>query len=479
MPFRYPVNLDVEGRRCVVIGGGQVAEHKGRTLLDAGASVTVVAERPTAGLEQLDADGRIRLVRRAYLYGDLEGAFLAIAATDQPAVHADVFKEAEERGVLLNAVDDIEHCHFSVPSVVRRGDLSVAISTGGKAPALSKRLRSQLAAELGPELGTVVDLLGEVRAEALATRKVDFETWSRRWQGALEHDVAGLVRAGRVDEAREVVRRSLEGLDVDGPRGPTTGRVAIVGAGPGDPGLLTVRGRQLLDAADVVVHDRLVDPSLVEGRTAVFVGKEAGSHAVPQEEINALLVDLAGQGRDVVRLKGGDPFVFGRGGEEAEALADAGIAYEVVPAPSSAMAALAYAGIPVTDRRLSSSVAIVTGHCTGDHEVDWRGLATAVDTIVVLMGLAGLERIATSLIEGGRDPRTPAAVVEKGTRPDQRVVTAELARIAVAAADAAVASPAVVVVGEVVRLRDRIAWFDGVPGGQAPGPGVGGVDPNG
>jgi uroporphyrin-III C-methyltransferase/precorrin-2 dehydrogenase/sirohydrochlorin ferrochelatase len=456
--FRYPVTLDLDGRRCVVIGGGTVAAHKARGLLEAGAVVAVVAERPAEDLEQLAGDARVELSRRRYVYGDLEGAFLAVAATDDPTVNAEVFKEADERGVLLNAVDDAEHCHFAVPSVLRRGDLTVAISTAGKAPALSKRLRAELSERLGPELATVVDVLGEVRAEALTARTVDFDTWAERWQGALEHDVVDLVRQGRLPEAKDLVRRSLDGLSDRASPGPR-GRVAIVGAGPGDPGLLTVRGQQLLAGADVVVHDRLVDPSLLEGKTAVFVGKEAGHHAVPQAEINDLLVDLAGQGKSVVRLKGGDPLVFGRGGEEAVALAEAGVDFEIVPAPTSAIAALAYAGIPVTDRRLSSSVALVTGHCTGDREVDWRALGTAVDTVVVLMGLARLPEISRLLVQGGRDPATPAAVVENGTRPDQRVVTAELARLPDAAAEAELRSPAVVVVGEVVRLRDRMAWF--------------------
>ncbi len=465
MSFRYPVTMNIEGRRCVVIGGGPVAEHKCHGLLDAGALVTVIAQSVTDELERMARQGRVELRTRSYSYGDLEGAFLAVAATDDPNVHSRVFKEGEERGVLVNAVDDSEHCHFAVPSVLRRGDLAVAISTGGKAPALAKHLRSELDRQLGPELAAVVDLLAEVRTEALASREVDFDTWSQRWQEALDHDVVTLVRQGRVAEAREVVLRSLEGGGVEpAPSSDASeGRVDIVGAGPGDPGLITVRGRELLDAADVVVHDRLVDPSLVKGREAVFVGKEAGHHALAQDEINALLIQLAGQGRRVVRLKGGDPFVFGRGGEEAEALADAGIEYEVVPAPTSAFAALAYAGIPVTHRGLSSSVAVITGHCTGDQDVDWRGLATAADTVVVLMGLSNLEQIVTALVEGGRDPHTPAAVVENGTKAGQRVITAELARLPSAVTVAAVTSPALVVVGEVVALRERITWFDGSP----------------
>jgi len=405
--FGYPLTLDIEGRRCVVVGGGPVAEHKCRGLLEAGGAVAVVTETATDGLERLAAGGSVELVRRAYAHGDLEGAFVAIAATDDPAVHARIFEEGEDCGVLVNAVDDSRHSHFAVPSVIRRGDVTIATSTSGKAPALAKRLRSVLGEQLDAELGA-----------------------------------------------------PAHGAEVLLPAASGEGKVAIVGAGPGDPGLLTVRGRALLDAADVVVHDRLVDPSLVEGTKAIFVGKEAGNHALPQDEINALLVELAQQGLQVVRLKGGDPFVFGRGGEEAEALHDAGIDFEVVPGTTSAFAAPAYAGIPVTHRGQASSVAVVTGHCTGDRKVDWRRLATAVDTVVVLMPLAGLELITTALVEGGRHPATPAAAVENGTNAGQRVVTAELRELPGAAIEAGVGSPALVVVGEVVRLRERIAWFE-------------------
>jgi uroporphyrinogen III methyltransferase/synthase len=239
--------------------------------------------------------------------------------------------------------------------------------------------------------------------------------------------------------------------------------VSIVGAGPGDPGLITVRGRAALDAADVVVHDRLVHPSLLAGRVAVDVGKEPGRHPVPQEGINALLVALARQGKRVVRLKGGDPFLFGRGAEEAEALAEAGIGFDVVPAPTSAVAALAYAGIPATDRRCGSSIAVVTGHSASGEPVDWARVATATDTLVVLMGLARLPDIVERLIAAGRDAGTPAAVVSRGTLPDQRVVGAVLERIADAVADAGLPGPALLVVGDVVRLADRVAWYGAAP----------------
>jgi uroporphyrin-III C-methyltransferase/precorrin-2 dehydrogenase/sirohydrochlorin ferrochelatase len=474
MPFRYPIALELSGRRCVVVGGGEVGEHKARSLVNAGGTVVVIAENFTQGLEDIARLGEVKLVRKSYSYGDLEGAFLAIAATEDKGVNAEIFKEAEERQVLLNAVDDNEHCHFAVPSIVRRGDFLLAISTGGKAPALAKRLRISLGKEFGTEYGDLVELLGEVRQEALAQREVEFDTWARWWQVALDQDLLSLVREGRIGLARQVVRRALtqgkaspdltaaerlNGARTRKPseRGPAA-RVWIVGAGPGDPGLIPVRAREALDGADVVVYDRLVHPSLIQGKDAIYVGKESSDHPVPQAEINALLIRLAREGKRVVRLKGGDPFVFGRGSEEAEALAEAGITFEVIPAPTSAIAALAYAGIPVTDRRFSSSVAFVTGHCARG-EVDWKRLATAVDTIVVLMGLSSLPEIAGGLAEGGLDPATPGAIVENGTLPSQRVVIAPLSDLASAAAEAGIKSPAVIVIGEVVRLRERIAWF--------------------
>ncbi|MGH7425588.1 MAG: uroporphyrinogen-III C-methyltransferase, partial [Candidatus Methylomirabilales bacterium] len=364
MPFRYPISLELEGRRCMVIGGGEVAEHKARSLLQAGACVKVVAETITDGLLALARRGELTLETRAYSRGDLSGVFLAIAATDDVGTNAAVFEEAEEEKVLINVVDDPSHCHFAVPSVLRRGDFCVAISTGGKAPALSKRARKDLSRQFGPEYGVLVELLGKVREEQISRRSVDFETWAARWQQVLEHgDLVDLVRRGRLREVLETVRAILSGEE--DPASPPAGRVMIVGAGPGDPGLITVRGREALAAADVVVYDRLVDPSLVEGKEAIYAGKEPGRHCLPQEKISELLIRLARQGKTVVRLKGGDPFVFGRGAEEAEALAEAGVSFEIVPGLSSAIAAAAYAGIPVTDRRCSSSVAVVTGHCAG------------------------------------------------------------------------------------------------------------------
>ena len=449
MAFGYPVMLEVRQRRCVVIGGGSIGEGKVRGLLDAGAQVEVIDPAPSVGLEELARRGSVTLVRRGYEPGDLKGAFVAIAATDDGSVNASVFEEAEAEGVLFNAVDDTPYCHFAVPSILRRGDLLLTLSTGGKSPALAKSIRKNLTRQFGEEYGVLVDLLGEVREEALAERTVEFGEWASRWESALKPDLVDLVRQGRHQEVKDSVRRVLDGK-------PAPGHVWIVGAGPGDPALITVKGRQALDAADVVVYDRLVDPSLVEGKEAIYAGKTRGGDSARQEEINATLVRLAQEGRNVVRLKGGDPFVFGRGSEEAEALVDAGIGFTVVPAPTSAIAAVAAAGIPVTDRRYSSSVAIVTGHSGGPRPVDFKALAGSVETIVVLMGLNNLNEISDGLLAGGLSPRTPAALIQNGSRPDQRVVVADLETLEKAAADAGLGSPSLVVVGEVVRLRQKL-----------------------
>ncbi|HVL50896.1 MAG TPA: siroheme synthase CysG, partial [Actinomycetota bacterium] len=442
MAFGYPVMLEVDGRACVVIGGGAVGEGKVRGLLAGGALVTVIDPEPTGGLEDLAELSAVTLVRRAYRPGDLKGAFVAIAATDDGATNAQIFAEAQAERVLLNAVDDSRYCHFAVPSIVRRGDFLLSLSTGGKSPALAKRLRKSLSTQFGDEYGTLVELLAEVREAALAVREVDFEEWAARWEAALEADLINLVREGRYQEVKDRVWQHL-----NTPRGRSAGHVWIVGAGPGDPGLITVKGREALEQADVVVYDRLVDVSLVAGKEAIYAGKTPGEHGLPQEEINAALVRLARRGRRVVRLKGGDPFVFGRGSEEAEALAAEGIDFTVVPAPTSAIAALAAAGIPVTDRRYSSSVAIVTGHCGGPRPVDWRALAGSVETIVVLMGLSNLEFITRELMAGGISPRVPAAIIENGTRPDQRVIVSDLGGLADASALAGPGSPSLIVVG--------------------------------
>jgi uroporphyrin-III C-methyltransferase/precorrin-2 dehydrogenase/sirohydrochlorin ferrochelatase len=472
--FALPISLDLTGRRAVVVGGGVVGEDMARTLLEAGAVVTVISELFREGLRELSRRGELTLLHRAYLAGDLEGAFLAVAATNSPHINARIRAEANERKVLLNAVDDPDHCDFAFPAVVRRGDLQVAVSTGGKAPALARWVGRKLSRTIGPEYGDLVDVVRTVREDV--RQPAGSATWARRWEQALDDEVVRLVRIGRIDLAAGRIRSRLA---AETPEPGRTAPVAIVGAGPGDGGLLPQRAHQLLDEADVVVFDRLISPDLVEGKQSIYVGKERGKEpgkgpgrrGPTQTQINMLLVLLARQGKRVVRLKGGDPFVFGRGAEEAQALAAEGIDFEIVPAPTSAIAALAYAGIPVTDRRVASSVAIVTGQSSvgrQGRQVNWRGLASSADTIVVLMGIASLQHIVTELMLGGLDPATPSAVVENGTTPLQRVITAPIEQLPQQMAGAGLRPPAVIVIGEVVRFRDRIRWFDQDPQAQSP-----------
>ena len=460
----YPVMLDLRGRLAVVIGGGAIAEGKLRELRESGARVRVVSPEVTTGIAALARAGEVEHVRRAYALGDLRGARLAIAATDDRAVNRAVWEEAESLGVLLNAVDDVEHCHFIAPSVHRQGDVTVTVSTAGRCPALAVRLRELFARFVRREHAEFARVAGAWRAEIarrvppLAARRA---LWYRIVDSSALDDLRRDDRAAAHAAIEALVREaeaSLGAAPGDDVRRPT-GSVALVGAGPGDAGLITVRGLALLRAADVVLHDRLVTAELLAcagpGARLVPVGKHGHGASTSQEEINALMVREARAGHRVVRLKGGDPFVFGRGAEEVEALREAGIAVEVVPGITSAVAAPAAAGIPVTHRALSSGFAVVTGHESdeGSSTLDWAALAR-MPTLVVLMGLRALPRITARLLVHGLAPDTPAAVVAQGTRPEQRVVVATVATIAEAVAASGVAQPATLVVGRVVALHD-------------------------
>ncbi len=483
-PAGHPIVVSLAGASVVIVGGGAVAERKVESLRDTGARITVIAPSLTAGLEGLGAQGEILVVRRVYAPGDLAGARLAYVATDDPDVSHAVHREATERSVWLNVADRPELCGFTVPAVLRRGDLAVAVSTGGASPAMARRIREQLEGAFGPEYAVALAILRRVR-ERVQARGGDL---GEMRDGLMALAGPDLLRAVAARDARAVdallgaalgpgVTLDELGMDLStlaeaggaeaprpGARRP--GRVFLVGAGPGDPDLLTLKGQACLRASDVIVYDALVDKRVLEhahpGATLVYAGKREGHHSRPQEEISALLVEHARAGRTVTRLKGGDPFVFGRGGEEALALAEAGIAFEVVPGVSAGVAVPAYAGIPVTHRDVSASVTFVTGHArTGADlsSVDWDALGRDRGTLVFFMGLRNLPQIAGALVARGRPAATPAAVVGCGTTERQVTVTGTLADIVERARHAGIEPPALVVVGEVVALRDRLAWF--------------------
>ena len=458
MPFGYPVFLELAGRRVIVIGEAAVREGKVEALLAAGAEdVLVVAERLPARLAAIaELDPRVGVERREWRAADLDGAFLCIASSENAAERSSIAREARDRGVLVNVMDDIPNCDWAAPAVVRRGELVLAISTGGASPALAKKLRVLLSAEFGQEWARILRVLRQVREETTPFLP-DIGDRSARWNAALDvGEAAALIRDGRADDLHDRLMQRLLG---DEPA--EIGIVYLVGAGPGDPKLITVRGTEVLGLADVVVYDRLASPQLLDLAPAraerIYAGKEPGRSAMRQPEIDALLVERALRGETVVRLKGGDPFVFGRGGEEALACARAGVAFEVVPGVTSAIAAPAVAGIPVTHRGMAQSFAVVTGSTAHGEEVDLARVATSTDTLVVLMAAGKLAETCAELIAAGRPATEPAAIVQWAATPEQRTVAGTLEDLPAIAAAVSIGPPATLVVGAVAALANELS----------------------
>ena len=458
----YPVFLDLAEQRCTVLGGGHFAVEKVETLLEAGAAVRVITNRPAPLLRQLAAAGRIELVARDYSPGDLGGVRLVIDTSGEVDINRAAWAEAEAAGILINVVDRPEQCRFIAPAIVRRDPLLIAISTSGESPFLASMLRARLERWLGREWAPFVALVGRVRRR-LRARGVPIEAQTRVYKRLVNSDVRSLLRAGRGSDAQQLAL----GIE-QSHRAPAQGRVALVGAGPGDPELLTARAIDLLGSADVVLHDALVAPETLAmaGPAARLenVGKRAGHDNPRQEDINARLIELARTGYDVVRLKGGDPFVFGRGGEELAALLEADVDVVICPGVSAALAAPAAAGIPLTMRGVSSSIAITTAQ--GRDGLDrLAGLARSAETLVVMMPRASLAEIAAELIPivGGAHP---AAVIARATLPGQRSVTARLDAIARAADEAGLETPATLVIGDVVTAVQAHAILEATVGFQ-------------
>ena len=444
----YPVFLDLRDRSCVVLGGGPLALEKVEGLLRAGALVRVVAAEPVAELSVLAERGAVDWVPRDYLEGDLAGAVLAIDASGVEAINAASENEARAGRVSLNVVDRPQRCDWIAPAIVRRGPLQIAVSTSGESPFLASSIRSRLERLFGDEWGPFTSLVGELRRR-LRSDGVGLRAQEAIYRGLLRSDARAQLRDGRLDRARFTAAALASG----GARG----RVTLAGAGPGDPGLLTVAARDAIFEADVVFHDALVDQAVLSLRgprtRLVDVGKRAGGRRSAQREVNERLVAAALAGEDVVRLKGGDPFIFGRGGEELEALLEAGVQVRVIPGVSSATAAPALAGIPLTMRGVSSSVAFLTARTAGGL-ADLERVAESADTLVVLMAGPDLAEVADRLA-GVLGRARPAAVVARASAPDQRVVGSDLAGVADAVAAAGLEPPGLLVVGEVAALAGR------------------------
>jgi uroporphyrin-III C-methyltransferase/precorrin-2 dehydrogenase/sirohydrochlorin ferrochelatase len=453
-----PVFLNVRGQTVLVVGGGEVATRKAGLLLDAGAKVGVVAPELCQTLQVQAEEGRIQWRRGRFAPGDLDGRVLVIAATDDAEVNRDVSQLAKKRGIPVNVVDSPELCSFVMPSIIDRSPVQIAVSTGGTSPVLARLLRMRLEAAIPSTYGRLAAMVEKYR-NAVKERFKDVNARRVFWEGVLQGRIAELVFSGKDEDAERSLQKAVaEGEDRN------VGEVYLVGGGPGDPDLLTFRALRLMQQADVVVYDRLVSEAVLNlcrrDAERIYVGKERDNHAVPQEQINQLLVDLAKQGKRVCRLKGGDPFVFGRGGEEIETLMANGVTFQVVPGITAALGTAAYAGIPLTHRDHSQAVVFVTGHLKdGTMNLNWKSLAAPNQTVVFYMGLKGLPVICDNLTAQGLPGDTPIALVQQATTPRQRVFTGTLASINQEVAGKEIQAPTLIVVGHVVKLHEKLSWF--------------------
>jgi uroporphyrin-III C-methyltransferase/precorrin-2 dehydrogenase/sirohydrochlorin ferrochelatase len=457
----FPVFFDLTAQRVLVVGGGEVALRKVALLERSGAHIALVAPDVHPELQARAAAGKIKLAVREFVPDDLDGARLVIVATSRRAVNRWIASLSEARRIPVNVVDDREASRFIVPAIIDRDPVLVAVSTAGTSPVLARRLRERLEAVIPKKIG---DLALWLRALRHGARRRLRNTDERRrfFENIVDGAAARRFIEGDARGAQAVAQQLLARTST-APR--SAGEVTLVGAGPGDPELLTLKALRALQDADVILHDRLVPEGLLDmarrDAVRISVGKAAGGIGSTQEQINALLIEHALQGKRVVRLKGGDPFIFGRGGEELEALAGAQISFSVIPGVTSAAGCAAYAGIPLTHRDYAHSVTFVTGHVDKEgREPDWRALAKPGLTAVFYMGLARVEQIAAQLMAHGAAAALPAAVIAQGTLRDQRVITGTLATIAALTAASNIQSPALLVVGEVVSLHASLAWFN-------------------
>ncbi|WP_027856189.1 siroheme synthase CysG [Marinobacterium jannaschii] len=454
-----PLFFDIKDKPVLLVGGGNIALRKARLLVRSGATLTVIAHEIHTELKQLLDQHNGQALIGEYHPGLLDEKLLVVAATDDDELHKRIHFDATERHIAINVVDSPALCTFIFPAIVDRSPIVIGISSGGKAPVLARMLRAKLESIIPNGYSTLGQLVGRFRNKV----KARFSTVDQRrmfWEHVIQGQVAEKVLSGRVEDAEQLLQEKLNHQDPE----KQVGEVYLVGAGPGDPELLTFKALRLMQQADVVLYDALVSPQVLDlcrrDADMVFVGKQRDNHSVPQEGINELLVQHALQGKRVVRLKGGDPFIFGRGGEELEKLKEHGIAFQVVPGITAASACSTYAGIPLTHRHYAQSVKFVTGQLKNrTSDLNYAELVHPNQTIVFYMGLHSLPCLSEQLIKHGKPASTPAAIVSRGTRADQQVLTGTLANLAERQAEAQLPAPALIIVGEVVGLHQDLAWF--------------------
>lgn len=455
----FPVFLKLKDQACLVVGAGEVAARKIELLARAGAKITVIAEQISPAVLSLQAAHNLTLVQKSFSSADLGAFRLVVSATDNNETNRLVAKTATEQNIPCNVVDTPELCSFIFPAIIDRSPIIAAVSSGGASPVLARLLRAKLETVIPPAYGRLAELAEKFRDKV----KLHINNPAQRrifWENVLQGSVAELIFSGNEQEAERQLQQTL----LTQSENTRLGEVYLVGAGPGAPDLLTFRALRLMQQADVVVYDRLVSPEILDlvrrDAEKIYVGKQRQYHALPQESINTLLADLAKAGKRVVRLKGGDPFIFGRGGEEIETLMQEGIAFQVVPGITAASGCATYAGIPLTHRDHAQSCTFVTGHLKDNSvNLNWTQLAAPNQTIVIYMGLAGLGQICRSLIEHGSPKDLPIAIVQQGTTSNQRVITGTLETLPDKIAGEDIKPPTLTIIGTVVTLHEKLSWF--------------------
>ena len=461
-----PIFIQLENRLCLVVGGGDVALRKVRQLVKANAKVTVVAPDLCADLDAMRDEGQINWISSTFNPDHLEDMVLIIAATSDDEVNRQISDLAHTRNVPVNVVDNPKLCSFIMPSIVDRDPVQIAISTGGASPVLARLLRARLETMIPSSFGRLAELMGKARAQ-IRKRYPQMHERRRFWEHILQGPVAEMLYAGQDKAALQALEKEINNETADFDK---HGEVYLVGGGPGDPDLLTFRALRLMQQAEVVLYDRLVAPAIVDlvrkDADRIYVGKQRDQHALPQEEINQLLVKLAKEGKRVLRLKGGDPFIFGRGGEEIESLSAEGIPFQVVPGITAAGGCASYAGIPLTHRDYAQSCIFVTGHLKdGTMDINWDALLQPRQTIAVYMGTHGLETLCSELIKRGLADDMPAAIVAQGTTRQQRVYTGTLKTLPEIPKQNEIKPPSMIIIGEVVKLHEKLSWFEPVSNG--------------
>jgi uroporphyrin-III C-methyltransferase/precorrin-2 dehydrogenase/sirohydrochlorin ferrochelatase len=457
----FPVFVKLKDQDCLVIGAGEIAARKIELLARAGAKITVIANEISHHVSSLEEPCRLKIRQKPFAPADVCGFRLVVSATDNKETNELVANAAEAQNILVNVVDNPALCSFIFPAIIDRSPIVAAVSSGGAAPVLARLLRAKIETTIPPAYGRLAQLAEKYRGDV---KKQIKEPAQRRifWENIFQGSIAELVFAGNEQNAEQQLQQAInkQGDSV------TQGEVYLIGAGPGAPDLLTFRALRLMQQADVIVYDHLVSPEIIDlarrDSEKIYVGKQRDKHTLPQESINILLADLAKAGKRVVRLKGGDPFIFGRGGEEIETLMEQGISFQVVPGITAASGCATYAGIPLTHRDHAQSCTFVTGHLKDNSiNLNWTQLAAPNQTIVIYMGLVGLEKICASLIAHGSPKDLPVALIQQGTTVNQRVITGTLETLPSTIANLDIKPPTLIIIGTVVTLHDKLKWFHG------------------